>query len=62
MYVACIRGDLEKVKLLIANCCEMHCFGDCLHVACGEHHLEVVKLLVANGADIHTKEDYGSTP
>lgn len=65
--IVALRGDLEKVKSLIAKGANVN-DGDAegrtaLHLAASRGHIEVVRLLLANGADPNSRERVsGATP
>jgi ankyrin repeat protein len=56
---ACLMGDVEEVKYLIAKGIDLHTDDDFVfRTACGNGHLEIVKLLLEHGVDIHAKDDF----
>jgi len=77
LHVACARGDLEAVRLLIAGGANVNArwtYVDRgwrvlpptnqtpLHLAAAFAHLEVVRLLLESGADADAKDSEGRTP
>jgi ankyrin repeat protein len=55
LYLACIHGDIEVIKLLLSGGCRPNDFNlnesSPLYVAAQEGHLDACKLLISNGAD-----------
>jgi len=66
IYYAASVGDIEQVRLHIANGSDVNektTFGDtALHYAVRYGREDVVKLLIANGADVNEKNADGDTP
>ena len=66
LLIACEKGYLEIVKLLIkneANINKSTTYGETpLFLACENGHLDVVKLLIEKDADINKSNKYGQTP
>ena len=61
-----IRGDLEKINLLIAEGADVNMIDTAgvtpLHFAADRGHKEVVQLLISKGADVNAVTKYGITP
>ncbi|KAJ7242059.1 ankyrin repeat-containing domain protein [Mycena rebaudengoi] len=64
MHIACQRGHLELVQLLIDNGFDIHArlnpFGAALHAAAHGGHTAVARLLIENGACINDGDDIAS--
>ena len=67
IHTAAMRGDVEKVKVLLAADPALVSATDnsgwtALHFAARNGHLDVAKLLLANKADVNAKAGIGMTP
>jgi ankyrin repeat protein len=61
-FDACVKGNLQEVKLLLDRGADMKVKVLSLVIASRYGHTEIVKLLLDNGADIEAKNDYNKTP
>jgi ankyrin repeat protein len=68
LYIACARGQLEMVNLLLTHEADISAVGRYegrgrtpLHLTCRYGHVEVTKLLIAHGADISAVDSSGQT-
>ncbi|MCK4935754.1 MAG: ankyrin repeat domain-containing protein [Elusimicrobiales bacterium] len=66
LYMACIEGNLEIVKLLIEKGSYIETKGEnnntLLHIACNCGYLGIVKLLIEKGININAKDNNNITP
>jgi ankyrin repeat protein len=66
LYLACVHGDLAKVKQLIrlgVNLNKRDSNGrTLLHDTSVRNHIDIIKVLVQNGANEYVKDVKGRTP
>jgi uncharacterized protein len=66
LKVACVRGDLEAVRVLLAAGAEVNAIveDECtaLHYAAGFGHVEVAQILLDHGARTDVRNRFGRTP
>ena len=64
LHLACWRGNVDTVRLLLDHGAEdnlSHGGLTAFHQACMDGHIELVRLFIQRGANIHVKGSYGYT-
>jgi ankyrin repeat protein len=63
LFLACKKGDIEGIKVLIANGADVNAKGDYnltpLHEACTNKNIDVARILIEKGADVNAMDRYG---
>lgn len=66
LHLACDRGILEEVKVLLINQANINAMDDDrnspLHSAVSSNSSDVVEYLIQSGADVSAKNIFGQTP
>ena len=64
LHLACVRGDLHAVKLLVSLGLDVNSAGDLgntsLHCASRRGNRELADFLIANGADVGRENEFGA--